>query len=296
MCTKVVAVHGQEKENLPQGVFLNDTIVVGKPFSYAFSYRHGAETEVFFPDSSYDFSPFTFLHQEFYTTRTDTSGSLDSTIYTLVAFEVKPRQVLRLPVYVLADVDCTAVYTAPDTVYLKLTLPATSRPDTLSLLPETEIGFLQRQFNYPVFLAALLTLGFVSFIIYWLFGTGILRQWRIFQLHRRHSEFVRAFNRFNRTARERDSTVEAEKAVVLWKNYLERVEKKPFATYTTREIVDNIPDEALENALKDIDRIIYGQVKSEKMDPSLQVLKNVAQRLYRQRRLEISRKNKETIQ
>ena len=111
-------------------------------------------------------------------------------------------------------------------------------------------------------------------------------------MQRQHLDFVRTFTRLNRTARERDSTEDAEKAVVIWKDYLEKIEKKPFATYTTREIVDNIPDEALEEALKTMDRIIYGQVKSKKMEPSLEVLKNVAQRIYQRQRLEIVRAGK----
>jgi len=181
-------------------------------------------------------------------------------------------------------------------VYLRSALPPGARLDTLHLRPSTEVSLLRRQFDYPVFMAFILSAGLLFLAIYWLFGREISRQWRIFQLQRQYRDFVRTFARLNRTARERDSTEEAEKAVVVWKDYLEEIEKKPFATYTTREIVDNIPDEALEEALKTLDRIIYGQVKSQKMEPSLQVLKNVAQRIYQQQRIEIIRKGKRQLQ
>ena len=276
----------------PLGKFLTDTVEVGKPFSYAFSFLHASETDVFFPDSTFDFSPFSFVDQEFFTTRTDSVGSLDSTVYRLVSFDVSAVQAFRLPIYQLATRDCTLVYADPDTVYLQSALPPSNRLDTLRLRSETEVTLLRRQFDYPVFMVFILSAGLLFLAVYWLFGREIGRQWRIFQLQRQHRDFVRTFARLNRTARERDSTEEAEKAVVVWKDYLEQIENKPFATYTTREIVDNIPDEALEEALKTMDRIIYGQVKSKKMETSLEVLKNVAQRIYQRQRLEIVRAGK----
>ena len=280
----------------PVGTFLTDSIKVGTPFFYAFSLLHDTKTDVFFPDSTFDFSPFTLVDQEYFTTRTDTLGSLDSTVYRLVTFDVATAQTLRLPVYVLAVRDCTTVYADADTIHLRSSLPASTRLDTLRLRPETGVTLLRRQFDYPVFMAFLLTVGLLFLAIYWLFGREISRQWRIFQLQRSHRDFVRTFTRLNRTARERDSTQEAEKAVVVWKDYLEEIERKPFATFTTREIVDNIPDEALEEALKTMDRIIYGQVKSKKMEPSLEVLKNVAQRIYQRQRMEIIREGKPELQ
>lgn len=273
----------------PQGQAMVDTIELGKPFSYSFSFLHDPATEVFFPDSAYDFSPFELVGQEYFTTRTDSLGSLDSTIYRLVSFEVAALQVLRLPVFVQVARDCTAVYAAPDTLRLRSLLLPTTRPDTLQLRAVTEVGELKRSFNYPVFLLFIGSFGLVFLLVYWLFGRELDRQWRAFLLKQRHGEFVRAFNRLNRNARERNNTSEAEKAVVVWKEYLEDVEKKPFATYTTREIVDNIPDETLEDALKDIDRIIYGQGKSLQVEASLRILKNVAHRIYIRRRREIMR-------
>ena len=280
----------------PAGAFLTDTIEVGTPFPYALSLLHDSETDVFFPDSTFDFSPFTLVDQEYFTTRTDTLGSLDSTVYRLVTFDVALVQTLRLPVYFLAVRDCTTVYADADTIPLRSSLPASARLDTLRLRPETGVALLRRQFNYPVFLTFLLSIGLLSLAVYWVFGREIIRQWRIFQLQRRHRDFVRTFTRLNRSARERDSTQEAEKAVVVWKDYMEEIENKPFATFTTREIVDNIPDEALEDALKTMDRIIYGQVKSKKMEPSLEVLKHVAQRIYQRQRMEIIRAGKPVLQ
>lgn len=273
---------------------MTDTIRVGKPFLYSLSYRHDPAQEVFFPDTTFNFSPFQVLSQEYFITQTDERGSLDSTVYRLVSFEVTPVQPLSLPVFVLNNNDCTAVYAAPDTVFIRL-LPEVMQNDSLVLQADTKVVPLRRQFNYAVFLGVVAAVAGLSLLIYWLFGRSISRQWQMFQLQRRHREFVRTFNRLNRNARERNSVSDAEKAVIVWKKYLERVEEKPFATYTTREILDNIPDEPLADALKDIDGTIYGQVRSRNMDVSLQVLRTVALRSYRRRRREIAQVGKEPV-
>ncbi|GAB2766668.1 hypothetical protein GCM10027275_05800 [Rhabdobacter roseus] len=269
----------------PQGQFLTDTVEVGKPFWYALSFRHRPDQEVFFPDTTYHFAPFEVLEQDYFLTRTDSSGSLDSTIYKLVIFEVAPLQPFTLPVFLLAENDCTQVLAPVDTVFVRR-MAGVAEAD--SLRREVAVLPLRRQFNYSIFFGVVGVLGTLSFGIYWLFGRSIARQWQVFLLQRRHSDFLRNFNRLNRSTRESGRTSEAEKAVIVWKKYLERLEQKPFATYTTREIVDNIPDEALEKALRDIDGIIYGQGKSKNIEMSLQVLRSVALRAYRQRRREIT--------
>jgi hypothetical protein len=274
--------------NRPQGRFLTDSIRVGKPFAYAFSYRHDPAQEVFFPDSTFNFSPFELVDQEYFITQTDERGSLDSTIYRFKSFDVTPAQVLSLPVFVLRATDCTAVYAEADTVFMRL-LTQADQENILALRPETTLLPLRQQFNYLLFLGSTGGAVVVSLVVYWLFGRSINRQWQMFKLQRRHREFVSTFNRLNRNARERSSVSDAEKAVIVWKKYLERIEQKPFATYTTREILDNIPDEPLADALKDIDGAIYGQVKSRNMEESLQVLRTVALRSYRRRRREIAR-------
>ncbi len=123
--------------------------------------------------------------------------------------------------------------------------------------------------------------------INWVFGKDINKQWRLIKLQRRHLEYLRSFNRLLRNAREKNNIKDAESAIIVWKNYLERLERKPFATYTTREIMDNMPDDSLAEALKNMDGIIYGQVKSNNMHVFLEELKTGATKLYRAKRRQI---------
>ena len=269
----------------PKGEFLTDSIEVGKSFFYSLSYRHAPKKEVFFPDTSFNFSPFEIISQKNFPSSTNENGSitLDSTIYQLVTFDVSASQTLRMPVYIYEKTDCTAVYTGVDSIFLRKSnvFPF----DSLKVLkPETGLIPLGSEFNFSILLGTLaLVIGVVG-AVYWVFGKDIYKQWQLIKLQRRHLEYLRAFNRLLRNAREKNNIKDAEKAIIVWKNYLERLENKPFATYTTREIVDNMPDDALAEALKNMDSIIYGQVISKNMAESLEVLKSGATRIYRNKR------------
>lgn len=279
----------------PDGKFLQDTIEIGKPFFYSFSYLHSPETEVFFPDTTFNFFPFEVIEQEYFTTQTNEKGSLDSTVYKLIAFNVQKGQVLSLPVFISVKGDCTAVFSKPDTAHLNLLLAPTNRPDTLKLRSMNEVLPLQKQFNYTVFVGILVSAALIVLIIFWLFGEILKRQWNMILLQRRHRDFVRSFSRLSKSANERGVLTDAEKAVIVWKNFMEKVEEKPFATYTTREILDTIADKSLATALKDMDGVIYGQVESSNMVESLEVLKRVGLQAYLVKRKEIADSGNVTV-
>lgn len=279
-------VYGQQ--NIPQGQFLTDSIEIGKPFYYALSYRHAPSREIFFPDTSFNFSPFEIISQKSFPSGTNDKGTvtLDSAIYQLVTFDVLPFQALRVPVYIFNKKDCTAVFTARDSIFIRKSNLGPG-DKTGDLLPETNLMPLSREFNFSILIGSLALIIGVIGAVYWVFGKDIYKQWQLIKLQRRHLEYLRSFNRLLRNAREKNNIKDAENAIIVWKNYLERLEKKPFATYTTREIMDNMPDDSLAEALKNMDGIIYGQVKSNNMDVFLEVLKTGATRIYRSKRRQI---------
>jgi hypothetical protein len=278
---------GPEK---PKGTFLTDSIEVGKPIFYAVSFRHAAKTEVFFPDSTFNFAPFEIVSQKIFSSNTDSRGTLDSTLYQLVTFDVAAMQQLAIPVYIYNGRDCTAVFSETDSIFLRKTnLDVITKKEKLKA--EVSLIPLATEFNFSIALGILaITIGVIG-SVNWVFGREIQKQWRLLKLQRRHFEYIRSFNKLLRNAREKNNIKDAEKAIIVWKNYLERLENKPFATYTTREIMDNMPDDILAEALKNMDGIIYGQVRSKTMDSSLEVLKAGATRLYRTRRRQILESN-----
>ncbi len=273
-------------QTLPKGAIMQDTVRTGVDFSYVLSYRHPPHEEVFFPDSSFNFSPFTFVAQQIFNTRTDSTGSLDSTVYQFISFEITPAITLSLPVFVWNGKDCTAVYPLTDSALVRLSVDRQGI-DTLRFQSAMEIVPVKEQINYSLIVILTGLLGLMGFGIYWIFGEKINRQWRVFRLRRRYRDFTRSFNRHYLNAKNKESIPDVELALVLWKKYLERLEQQPFTTFTTREISDSIPDNSLRFALKDIDEIIYGFTKSRDIGNSLLILDTIAQKLYLQKRKEI---------
>lgn len=286
----ITTCHAQLPESkpstLPEGIFLTDTIEIGKPVLFSLRFVHPAQREVFFPDSTFNFGTFQVVSQQNFPSKTNTIGTLDSTIYELISFDVAPIQLLSVPVYLYDGKDSTALLTSPDSIFLR-----GSNLNVLSqkrkLAPEVSLLPLSKEINFSFLISILGAAILVIASINWVFGFEIQKQWKLLKLQRRYLEYIQSFNKLMRNARDKNNIKDAEKALIVWKNYLERLEKKPFATYTTREIMDNMTDDLLADALKDMDGIVYGQAKSNNMYASLEVLKEGAKRMYKQKRQKI---------
>lgn len=267
----------------PQGKFIADSVEIGKPIDFVLSYRHLPTAEIFFPDTTYNFHPFELVRRNYFPTQTDSRGSVDSVVYTLVTFDIDKVQKLSLPVYVFNEQDCTAVYSSIDSVYLREMIKGSL--DSLSLKTDTKFLHIEPQVNYPKLLGYIL--GIVAFVglIYLFFGKFIRKQYQLFLFSRRHNEFVSNYKKLVKGSLD-DKNIS--KAVVLWKKHLEWLEKRPYTSYTTKEIIARLPNESLEEALKDVDTAIYGGILSTQMPFAMNVLLNTAVELYKKRREEIS--------
>jgi hypothetical protein len=272
----------------PKGKFLSDSVKVGLPVQYALSYRHKATADIFFPDSSYNFTPFELVKREYFNTITDQNGSLDSVVYTLITFEVTPVQELSLPIYMRAKRDCTRVFAPMDYVVLNSIIKPNTNIDTLSLKKDTRLIPIAQQVNFPLIFLIIIGLLLLIGMVFWFFGKPIRRQVRLFNFRRRYDDFRKLFQRLSRGTDDAKKRLEnIERAVVLWKKYIERIENKPFTTFTTKEILDNLKDNRLSDALREIDATVYGGVYSSKTIASLQVLQELAEGLYRERRMDL---------
>ena len=74
----------------------------------------------------------------------------------------------------------------------------------------------------------------------------------------------------------------------MWKEHLEWLEKRPYTSYTSKEIINRLPSESLEESLHDVDTAIYGGILSTQMPIAMNVLLNKAVELYRKRREELA--------
>ncbi|MFD1142653.1 hypothetical protein ACFQ4C_16120 [Larkinella insperata] len=265
----------------PAGVFLTDTIEIGKPFQYSLSIRHRSNVDVLFPDTARHFAPFLVRDISIFSTTTGEKGSLDSAVYTLISFETRPTQTLQVPVWLLrTSADCTLVRSNVDTVRL-LERIQTQRPDTLQLATQTKVVVLKQQMNYPLLMVILMGLCALVGLLFLFFGGKIRTRIRRYQLYRQYVNFQRSFDRLTRNIRPETAPQDAGRAVVLWRKYMERIEDKPFTSLTTREIAELVQDNRLADALKEIDGVIYGGVYSDHTQQSLRILNEVADSAYR---------------
>jgi hypothetical protein len=272
-------------QTFPKGYFLADSIRIGSPVVYSLSYRHSPATVIIFPDTTYNFSPFELVKKQFFPTRTKGSESLDSVVYTLMTFGIEPVQSLSMPVYVVSEKDSTPVFSLPDSIVLQEMI--TGPVDTLSLKANTKYVPIGRETNYIYVFLILLVLLVLFGIFVMVFGKQIRKRFRLYRLQRRHNTFLQHFQPSNGQAHQAEIVQLLEKRVVLWKEYIESLADKPYSTYTTKEISDSIPEKPLGEALKQIDRTVYGGLPYDRASGSFQALQDFAVRLYEKRRKEI---------
>jgi hypothetical protein len=279
-------------QQAPEGRFLSDSIRIGSPVYYSLSYRHSPDEVVIFPDTNYQFAPFELLDKQFFPTRTNASGSLDSVVYRLMSFEIDPVQSLSLPVFIISEKDSTPFFAEPDTVLLKemITVPV----DTLSLKANTRFLPLRQETNYALFYLIALGLLVLFGLLFLLFGKQVRNRYRLYRLQKRHLAFLQEFRQTRGALGQSDTVLMLEKMVVLWKQYIETLSNKPYSTYTTKEISDRIPDKALTEALKHIDRTVYGGLPFDKTSETFAPLQDFAVQLYEKRRKEMVEGEKKT--
>jgi hypothetical protein len=206
---------------------------------------------------------------------------LDSAVYTLRLFNLAPVQKLQIPIYLLQEPDCTIIYPVVDSVHLKRLLPHPEQIDLDSLYQSIPIQPISPKTELKNVFAAGISFLILAGFIYWIFGKAITKLFKRYLLWRRHREFRRTFLRFTRqVAGTPVGLSNLEKAFSAWKKYVEELTKLPFTTFTSKEMLDNLADEAMEKVLNEMDSAIYGGNFSTKTTESVDYLESLATNLY----------------
>ncbi|WP_208173567.1 hypothetical protein [Hymenobacter negativus] len=271
---------------VPQGRFLKQTVLIGEPLDYELRYEHAPDLEVVFPDSLAQFAPFEYAGKTFFPTRTRQGVSLDRAIYHLRTFRLDSVQTLALPVAVLQGPDTLSILPPPSRVRLRRTvaplsantaeLPALRQ--NLALVPVEPI------FNYPYWIAGVLALLAVLGGSAALFRRRLTRRYRAYKLRKNHGYFLAQFARHVERFELSRSATNVERAVVLWKNYLARLENSDLNSFTTRELVAYFENDSdVRKALNATDKVVYGNLQTEdaaEVDRAFQRLRGFAERRY----------------
>ncbi len=239
----------------PNGGFVEKEVLVGQPATYTLSVTYLKSLQVVFPDSAYDYYPFEFVGKAYFTTQTDSTTSYDSVVYTLSSFIMEPRLSLALPVFLVNGKDSTTIDAQADTLTVVNTL--TEMPDSLKVLTNTEAVATARPFNYLLTGLVTFVIVVVLVVVLALNYDRIVRRLQARRLKKRHLRFLQKFNGYIDDVRQQNRTV-VEEALLLWKAYMERLEKVQYTKLTTKELKALIEQQEVYNALGAIDRTLYG--------------------------------------
>ncbi len=270
----------------PTGNFLQDSTKIGQQVQYSLSFRYPAELEVIFPDENHSFAPFEYIDRTFIPTRTDSVTSLDSVVYTLTTFELDTFQQLALPIYIISadeegNIDSVRIRAQTDSIYLQQLI--TQMPDSLDLRANTNHQDVPLQFNYPYFLIGLGILLAILLIVYLVFGEKIRKQWQLRRLRKDYLRFQERFAQQLKQIEQSPGQEQSEQTLVLWKHYMERLERAPYTKMTTKEILKLPEEQVLQDDLRAIDRSIYGHRLNGELIGHFQHLEKHTQRRYEQR-------------
>ena len=133
--------------------------------------RYSRDLSIIFPDSLFNFSPFEFEGKEYYTTKTDSTESLDSVVYYLSTFEIDSIQYLSLPIFQMKGKDTLRYFTTRDSVFLVELIQ--QLPDSVVLKENTAYLNIPTVFNYPYFLIGIVLLIVIVIAVLLIFGGRI---------------------------------------------------------------------------------------------------------------------------
>lgn len=277
-----------QKSAIVRGHFEANGISIGEAVPYSLTASYPRTQQVLFPDSTFSFKPFELSRKQFFATKTSGDTSYDSTVYLLTTFEIDSIQILKLPVFVLQEADCVAVYSKPDSIFLTYhveVVPDSVSAEKLPLKVNTAYQKVKWIFNYPVVVLIALVLIIALVMVWVFFGKRIRKYFTLRKLNKDYQEFIVGFNRALEKLTAESTSRKAEEVLIVWKNYMEALEQYPYTKFTSREIVRLSRDHNLEDALRTIDRGIYGGFSSS-LEP-FRFLQSYSQRQFQKREADV---------
>ena len=267
---------GQELK--PIGFFLKDSVKIGESVPYSLSYKDRKNRPVIFPDSLFNFSPFELLKKEYFDTQSDDINSIDSAVYYLATFEIDTVQSLSLPVFLFIGNDSLELYSLMDSITLDQVV--TQMPDSVSLAETSAYMPVSLQFNYPYWVIGLIILGIVVLIVMLVWGNQIHKRIKLYRLNKQLLKFKEQFDIEIEQLNADTTKLKIESVLKFWKGYMERLEKIPYTTLTTKEIVLVQKSTSLEETLKSIDKNIYSPIEVTALQNDFEFLKDYSEDRY----------------
>ncbi len=279
--------HAQQSPRI-KGEFQTDRTGIGEIITYSLTARYPQSQTVLFPDSTFSFAPFDFNGKKFFTTKTTGDTSYDSVVYFLSTFEIDSIQRLRLPVFVVQEKDCVAVFTDIDSIrlnYRVAVMPDSVSAERLPLKTNTAYQKVSWILNYPLLSLVTGIVVILSIVLWLVFGKRIRKYFQLRKLQKEYNEFIARFTNAIDKLSAGFTSRKAEEALLVWKKYMEDLENNPYTKFTSLEIVKMVNDPGLDSALRAIDRGIYGGLGSSLQ--SFQFLQSYSEHRFQKKEAEV---------
>jgi hypothetical protein len=274
---------GSRKELQPEVKCSKDTVKIGEPFEISLFLDYPCGWQILFPDSSFSFGNAMLTGRRFFPTRSSTELSRDCVVYSLSCFAPDSVQTFRMPILLLGKSDTSYFYGPEVKVAIRQVLPPGKEKNPFFEEDVNPLAVALR-LNYPYLLSGIAALLALVLLVNFFFDKPIQKFFYLWVEQRRHHRFLRAFSRMEQIL-ETDQTIpQMEAIIVLWKRYLQRVESKPYLTYTSLEINRLLADQNLKTALQAIDRWIYGGMPIDNLSLCLRNLRDKSVELYEKKR------------
>ena len=244
-----------------KGYFNQDSAKLGERVAFVLKAEYPQSTQLIFPDSTHNFSPFVFLEKKTFVTTTTEGITLDSSIYYLSNFSLEPSSYLSLPVFELNRYDSITHYTNEAELKLKLTLD--SIPERIQFKENNVYQKLEKPFNWVVFGGFLGTLILGTALLFLVFAKPIKKLFWKNREKLRWIQFERKWKKRTDLLQENPNQALADETIGLWKGYLEQLRRQPIQEWTSSEIAAELDDKEVFKALRSIDMIIYAGAEGD---------------------------------
>jgi len=267
----------QSQEIKINGGFIEDSLQLGSTVHYWVTAEYPMEIEVLFADSNYNFSPFEYADKFFVETELRNDNAFDSVVYGFQSFEIDLIQKLQLPVFVIQSNDSIVLTTPLDSLFFEELVPLQQVSDTTQLIQNTKYNPVARLFNYPLMRIIVGILLVISLMIFFIFGQKIRKYFTIMRLKKEYGLFSNFISQSINDLKKNVDRERAAQSLTQWKNYLERIELQPFSKLTTKEILALEFTSELKEALRNIDKNVYGNFRDPELYKSFQDIEDFTQ-------------------
>lgn len=278
-------ISAQNDFSQPKLRFFKDSLKIGEPIKLSLVYEHKPSLEVLMPDSAFDYSPFEFISKQYFHTKTKNNLSKDSVIYTLSSFEIEPILSLALPVYIYQEGDTATVFSEDASIKFKEEIVSLAPNDSLRV--NANLVLLNNKFNYPFIGIGLVILGIIALFVFIFFRKKIMARYNLYFIEKDYESFISKYEKLTKEYYAAPSVSLLEEQLSIWKKYLQKLEKTPYSTLTTKEIAKYLNQNQVTSSLQNYDKAIYGGYIKEDLTNSTQYLFEIAKLKFQSKQNEL---------